>query len=335
MELPLAPPIRPMLAKLQDEMPVDDGWVYEPKWDGFRALVFRDGEDIHVASRDAKPLERYLPELVGPLKKTLPERCIVDGEVVVPGPQGLDFDALLMRIHPAASRVEMLSERIPSAYIAFDLLALGDRSLLEVPLEERRAALVTLAPIASTEVVPEPLEILVTPQTDDPDLARRWFEGLEAWGLDGLIAKRTGTPYSPGKRTMVKLKHKRTADCVVGGYRLNKTGDGVGSLLLGVYRGKTLHYVGHTSSFKAAERRSLLRQLQPLRADGGFGDGRTPGGPSRWTGGRDTAWVSLEPRLVCEVAYDHMQGDRLRHAATFIRWRDDKPPEECTFDQLV
>lgn len=335
MKLPVQPPIKPMLAKLDDEIPTGEEWVYEPKWDGFRAIVFRDGADIHIASRDTKPLERYIPELLDPLGRVLPSRCVVDGEIIIPGPQGLDFDALLLRIHPAASRVQMLSKEIPAAYVAFDLLALGDDSLMDEPLEARRELLASLAPEASTEVVPVPLDVLVTPQTADADLAREWFEGLEAWGLDGLIAKRLGTPYSPGKRTMVKVKHKRTADCVVGGYRLNKTKDGVGSLLLGVYREGTLHYVGHTSSFKAAERRSLLTQLSKLRSDAGFGQGRTPGGQSRWTGGKDTSWVSIEPILVCEVAYDHMQGDRFRHAATFLRWRDDKAPEECTDEQLL
>jgi ATP-dependent DNA ligase len=328
-----------MLAKLTDDIPDGEGWLYEPKWDGFRAVVFRDSDDLHVASRDKRPLERYFPELIEPLRRALPKRCVVDGEVVISGPEGLDFDSLLLRIHPAESRVRMLSETIPSTYVAFDLLALGDRDLTGAPAEERRAELEALLPIVSTERAPGPLEVLLTPQTTDIALARDWFEGLEALGLDGLIAKRTGSEYVPGKRTMLKIKHKRTADCVVGGYRLSKSGDGVGSLLLGVYdTSGVFHYVGHTSSFKAAERRELLAQMRKLEdgsPGGGFGDGRTPGGPRRWTGGRDVSWIRIAPVLVCEVAYDHMQGERFRHAATFLRWREDKPPEECTFDQLL
>lgn len=329
------PPIEPMLAKLQPDIPIGDGWIYEPKWDGFRAIVYRDRDEVHIGSRDRKPLERYFPEMIAPLKEALPKRCVLDGEIVIATPGGLDFDALQMRIHPAESRVRLLSQEIPATYIAFDLLAHNSSDLMEQPAQKRRAALETLLPEASTTTVPEPLKVLMTPQTDDVGLGREWFEGLEAWGLDGLIAKQRDSIYSPGKRTMIKIKHKRTADCVVGGYRLSKTKDGIGSLLLGAYdSGGIFHYVGHTSSFKAAERRELLAQLQELRNDTSFGNGRTPGGPSRWTGARDLSWTPIEQVLVCEVSYDHMQGDRFRHAATFIRWRTDKAPQDCTFEQL-
>jgi ATP-dependent DNA ligase len=335
MELVVMPPIEPMLAKLQPDIPIGDSWLYEPKWDGFRAIVYRDGDEVHIGSRDRKPLERYFPEMIAPLKEALPKRCVLDGEIVIATPEGLDFDALQMRIHPAESRVRMLSEEIPATYIAFDLLAHNSSDLMGRPAQKRRAALEELLPETSTTTVPEQLKVLMTPQTNDVGLGREWFEGLEAWGLDGLIAKQRDSIYSPGKRTMIKIKHKRTADCVVGGYRLNKTKDGIGSLLLGVYDNDGIfHYVGHTSSFKAAERRELLNRLQELRNDTSFGDGRTPGGPSRWTGARDLSWTPIEQVLVCEVSYDHMQGDRFRHAATFMRWRTDKAPHECTFDQL-
>lgn len=335
MHLPVMPPVAPMLAKLERSIPEGDEWVYEPKWDGFRAIVFRDGDSMHIASRDKRPLERYFPELLEPLAGALPPRCVVDGEIVIARPEGLDFGSLLMRIHPAESRVKMLAGEIPASYVAFDLLSLGDDDLMGASTVERRAALEQLLQPTPTDAAPAPLSVTITPQTSDPALATEWFEGLEALGLDGLIAKRRSEPYSPGKRTMAKIKHRRTADCVVGGYRLSKSGDGVGSLLLGVYDDDgVFHYVGHTSSFKADARKRLLAVLRDIESDGGFGDGRTPGGPSRWTGGKDTSWVALEPVLVCEVSYDFMQGARFRHAATFVRWRDDKAPEECTFDQL-
>jgi ATP-dependent DNA ligase len=337
MHLPVVPPVSPMLAKLKDAMPRGDGWLYEPKWDGFRAIVFRDGDEIALTSRDTRPIDRYFPELLDPLRAALPDRCVVDGEVVIAGDGGLDFDALLLRIHPAASRIKMLSETTPSSFVAFDLLALGDEPLTDRPLVERRARLETAldgAPAADPERL-RGREVFLTPQTADADEAERWFEAFEAKGLDGVIAKESHIVYSPGQRTMVKVKHKRTADCVVGGYRLSKAGDGVGSLLLGLYdRDGVLHYVGHTSSFKAAERRALLEELKPLEGEGGFGGGRTPGGPSRWTGSKETSWVPLEPSLVCEVAFDHMQGERFRHAATFLRWRAEKDPRDCDFVQL-
>jgi ATP-dependent DNA ligase len=326
-----------MLAKLKDAMPRGDGWLYEPKWDGFRAIAFRDGDDIALTSRDTRPIDRYFPELLDPLREALPGRCVVDGEVVISGDGGLDFDALQLRIHPAASRVTMLSETIPAAFVAFDLLALGDESLMGQPLVERRARLETAlagAPAADPARV-RGREVFLTPQTADADEAEMWFDAYEAMGLDGVIAKQSGIVYSPGQRTMVKIKHRRTADCVVGGYRLSKAGDGIGSLLLGLYDpGGVLHYVGHTSSFKAPERRALLVELRALEGGSSFVGGRAPGGQSRWTGAAEKTWVPLDPSLVCEVSFDHMQGERFRHAATFVRWRPEKKPEDCDFAQL-
>ncbi len=342
-----------MLAKLKDSIPDDHGWLYEPKWDGFRAIVFKDGGDVTVASRDTKPLNRYFPELVAALTEALPETCVLDGEVVVPGPHGLEFDSLLLRIHPAESRVKKLATEIPASFVAFDLLGDGG-DLRKEPLADRRGALERLLKDAvqlpggdassekgalEAEVAdalrPGPT-VALTPQTDDPALAAMWFEVFEGAGLDGIIAKRKDQAYLPGERSMVKVKHLRTAECVVGGYRLNKTGDGIGSLLLGLYdESGTLHYVGHTSSFKARERRALLEELHALEGGQSFGQGRTPGGPSRWTGGKNVSWVALKPERVCEVSYDHLQGDRFRHAATFKRWRPDKLPQECLFDQIV
>ncbi len=337
MRLPVVPPVSPMLAKLREAMPRGDGWLYEPKWDGFRAIVFRDGDEVAVTSRDTRPIDRYFPELLDPLRAALPDRCVVDGEIVVAGEDGLDFDALLLRIHPAASRIKMLAETVPSSFVAFDLLALGDESFMGAPLHERRARLeAALAGAPGAEPARmHGREITLTPQTADPDEAAVWFDAFEAMGLDGVIAKESHIVYSPGARTMVKVKHKRTADCVVGGYRLSKAGDGVGSLLLGLYDPDgVLHYVGHTSSFKAAERRRLLEELRPLEGGTSFGGGRSPGGPSRWAAAADKTWVPLEPSLVCEVSFDHMQGERFRHAATFVRWRPEKKPEDCDFVQL-
>lgn len=329
------PPVRPMLAKLQYEIP-HEGWVYEPKWDGFRAVVFRDGNEVHVASRDQKPLERYFPELLEPLRASLPKKCVIDGEVIVTGSGKLDFGALLQRIHPAASRIQLLAEQTPASFVAFDIVAMGRSDLRARPLEERRARLVS----ALGEEIAMPklrcgTEMRVTPQSDSAKQAQKWLETLEPIGLDGIIAKARGTPYVEGERVMIKVKQRRTADCVVGGYRLSKTKDGVGSLLLGLYDDTgVLHFVGHTSSFKAAERRAILKDLRPLEGGKSFGRGRTPGGPSRWNAGRELDWMPLKPKLVCEVAYDKMQGDRFRHGATFVRWRDDKAPKECTIDQV-
>ncbi len=334
-----------MLAKLQPDIPEGEGWLYEPKWDGFRALVFRDGDKTTLISRDQRPFERYFPELISCLEEALPQSCVVDGEIVIAGKESLDFGALLLRIHPAASRVQLLANESPSSFVAFDLLALDIADLRETPLTDRRARLAqaleggALPARASRQDVMQALrpapKVVLTPHTDDPREARRWFEIYEGAGLDGVIAKRHNLLYLPGKREMVKVKHKRTADCVIGGYRLSKSGDGIGSLLLGLYdEAGSLHYVGHTSSFKAAERRQILAELKSLEGGSSFGQGRTPGGPSRWTGKRDVSWVPLAPELVCEVSFDHMQGDRFRHAATFLRWRSDKKPKECTFEQI-
>ncbi|MDP9066733.1 MAG: ATP-dependent DNA ligase [Actinomycetota bacterium] len=353
MTLPFQPPLAPMLAKLKESMPSDEGWLYEPKWDGFRAIVFRDAGEVTIISRDMKPLNRYFPELVSALSAELRENCVIDGEVVIPGSYGLDFEALLLRIHPAESRVKKLAAESPSSFVAFDLLARGSRDLRDEALEDRRKELedalggavhlprgtTSSGPELETAVIESLAEgpkLALTPQTDDRRLAEVWFEVFEGAGLDGIIAKKNDQRYLPGERAMVKLKHQRTADCVIGGYRLNKTKDGVGSLLLGLYDdSQTLHYVGHTSSFKAPERRALLQELGALEGGTSFGGGRTPGGPSRWTGAQGASWVALEPALVCEVAYDHLQGDRFRHATTFKRWRPEKPPLECTFEQIL
>ena len=327
MALPFSPPLDPALAKAQPEIPRQGSWLYEPKWDGFRAIVFRDGESLHIASRNALPLERYFPELIDPLRAALPQQCVVDGEVVMPTPRGLDFEGLQMRIHPAASRVKMLSEQSPASVVLFDLLALGADDLRTAPLSERRRRLLEAVTVNDS--------VGITPQTADPAEAESWFMQYEGAGLDGVVAKDPADRYRSGERRWVKVKHLRTVDCVVGGYRSAVRGNGIGSLLLGLYGDDgSLHLVGHTSSFNAAERREIFERLQPLVGGDSFGHGRAPGGPSRWA--RDTAanWTAVQPSLVCEVSFDHMQGERFRHAATFRRWRPDKPPTECTFEQL-
>jgi ATP-dependent DNA ligase len=337
MDLPVSPPTSPMLAKLEPDIPRGEGWRYEPKLDGFRAIVYRDGTELYVESRDARPLLRYFPELEPALKAVLPKRCVVDGEIVLSHDGRLEFDLLQLRLHPAKSRVDRLAAETPTSFIAFDLLALGADSLLRAPLSERRSKLERgLRKAEALDGVPASgsTHILIAPQTEDPEEALRWFTELERVGHDGIIAKRSDGPYTPGKRTMVKVKHRRTADCVVGGYRLSKDGQGIGSLLLGVYDDEgNLHYLGHTSSFNAAERRALLKQLRPMEIERAFEGGRTPGGPSRWTQ-KEAEWISVRPELVCEVAYDYLQGNRFRHASTFLRWREDKRPEDCRFDQL-
>lgn len=330
MNLPFEPPLAPMLAKLQREVPRGEGWLYEPKWDGFRAIVFFDENEVYIGSRDEKPLNRYFPELVELFEKEFPRRCIVDGEIVVRREKGLSFDSLQLRIHPAASRVKMLSEEIPASFIAFDLLADANEDLRETPFIERRRRLKELLGDA------DGTRVTVTPQTDSADEAEGWLDSYEEAGFEGVVAKKEEVTYKPGARPMVKVKVQRTADCVVGGYRLSKKGDGVGSLLLGLYNDDgTLQYVGHTSSFKAKERRDLLEQLRQIEGEGGFGRGRTPGGPSRWAASRDQSWVAIRPELVCEVSFDRFEGDRFRHAATFLRWRTDKPPKECSLDQVA
>ncbi|HZM73436.1 MAG TPA: ATP-dependent DNA ligase [Candidatus Polarisedimenticolia bacterium] len=348
MRLPFEPPLEPMLAKAADGLPEGDGWLFEPKWDGFRALVFRDGDEVYTQSRDLKPLDRYFPELAEPLKAALPDRCILDGEIVIASDGALQFEALLLRIHPAESRVRMLAEQSPASFVAWDLLALDDEDLRATPQGERRKR---LEAVLSN---PEP-PVHLTPATTDRDLAADWFDRFEGAGLDGVVAKRLDAPYMPGKRAMLKIKHQRTADCVVAGFRWHKNGPGthVGSLLLGLYddEGK-LNHVGVTSSFSWERRASILKELEPLRTNAieghpwrewadwaGYGDAdasgqRLPGATSRWNRGKDLSWEPLRTELVCEVAFDHLQGSRFRHASTFVRWRPDKPPEACRYDQL-
>jgi ATP-dependent DNA ligase len=333
LNLPFQPPLPHMLAKAADQIPTGEGWLYEPKWDGFRALVFYDGASIYLQSRDLKPLGRYFPELEASLPDVLPGPIVLDGEIVIARDEALDFDALQMRIHPAESRVRMLAQQTPASFVAFDLLALGGDDLRKARFGERRAALENaLAAVAAP--------VYLTPATRDPAIAQDWFERFEGAGLDGVVAKRLDEPYKPGQRAMIKIKHLRTVDCVVGGFRWNRGEEGrsVGSLLLGLYDDNgVFHHVGHTSSFKAQEKRDLVTFLQPYVSGDegdGFGKGRTPGEPSRWTGDRDMTWVRLRPELVCEVTFDYLQGNRFRHAATFRRWRYDKPPRDCGFDQI-
>jgi ATP-dependent DNA ligase len=348
MPFPIEPPIEPMLARPTAALPAGPGWLYEPKWDGFRALVFRDGADLHVQSRDLKPLNRYFPELEAPLRAVggPDARFVLDGEIVIARDGGLDFDALLLRIHPAASRVAMLAEESPAAYVAFDCLADDDADLRNAPLATRREHLVRLLSAA-------PSAVLLTPSTADPSVAREWFEVFEGAGLDGVIAKRAELRYVPGKREMAKIKHQRTADCVVAGFRWHKQGPGtlVGSLLLGLWNDEGhLQHVGVTSSFSNAARAELVGFLAPYREhalDGhpwrqwreweeqAAAEGRRlPGATSRWNRGKDLSWEPLRPELVVEVAYDHLQGDRFRHATTFVRWRSDRAPGDCRYDQL-
>ncbi|HVE93046.1 MAG TPA: ATP-dependent DNA ligase [Actinomycetota bacterium] len=340
MALPVEPPVRPMLAKLQTSLPDAEGWLYEPKWDGFRAIVFRDGNSVRMVSRDQRDLNRYFPELEPVMRAALPDRCVVDGEIFVVEDGHLDFDALGQRIHPAESRVRMLAGKSPAGFIAFDLLALDDADLRTRPASDRRIALEHLLPAArepaDADGVPTPLEAVLTPQTQEASRTTLWLGGIAESGIEGVIAKRADQPYLEGDRAMIKVKIRRTVDCVVGGYRLSKAGDGVGSLLLGLYSGGALHYVGHTSSFKAAERRELLERLRPLEGEGAFGRGRSPGGPSRWNrGAAEAPWVGLRPELVCEVSYDRFEHERIRHAATFLRWRPERRPEDCTVEQTA
>jgi ATP-dependent DNA ligase len=346
--LPFQPPIEPMLAKAADTLPTGDGWLFEPKWDGFRALVFRDGDEIYTQSRDLKPLDRYFPELADPLRVALPDRCVLDGELVIARDGTLDFEALLLRIHPAASRVRMLAAESPASFVAWDLLALGDEDLRSVPQGERRARLeVALAGVEAP--------VHLTPATRDRATAADWFDRFEGAGLDGVVAKRLDAPYQPGKRAMLKIKHQRTADCVVAGFRWHKNGPGthIGSLLLGLFDDDdTLHHVGITSSFTWERRESLAKELAPLRegalddhpwrewaewASAGDTDAsgqRLPGATSRWNRAKDLSWEPLRAERVAEVAYDHLQGSRFRHATTFKRWRPDKPTDACRYDQL-
>ncbi|MGH2765373.1 MAG: ATP-dependent DNA ligase [Actinomycetota bacterium] len=340
MTLPVTPPLEPMLAKLEPEIPRGDGWRYEPKWDGFRAIVFRDGKDMTIGSRGRKTLERYFPELVAALLEALPHRCVVDGEIVVAGDGTLDFEVLQQRIHPADSRVRRLAKETPSSYIAFDLLAEGSKDLRKEPLAkrwDRLARIIEPRPTARTmkAILAHRTAVVLTPQTEDPDEATRWFDDLEDSGLDGVIAKRYDLTYQPGKRAMVIVKHARTIECVVGGYRIHKSGNGVGSLLLGLYdEDGALHNVGACGAFSMKARLELLEKLRPLEGGEGFPGGTILGGPSRWRQ-QEKDWIPLEPSLVCEVAYDHFQGGRrFRHLAQFLRWRPDRNPKDCTFAQV-
>jgi ATP-dependent DNA ligase len=330
-----------MLSKPLTSVPEGDGWLYEPKWDGFRALVFKDGDDVYIQSRELKPIARYFPELVEALKEKLPQSCVLDGEVVIANDGALDFEALLLRIHPAKSRIDLLAKESPSSFVAWDLLALGGNDLRDKPLEERRALL-------EKTIKTEP-PLYLTPITRDVNLAREWFTRFEGAGLDGVISKRADQKYVPGQRVMVKTKHVRTADCVVAGFRWFKGGKGslVGSLLLGLYDDdNVLHHVGVSASFTKQKRAELLEKLNPYRenarenhpwaewADWETMDKRMPGATSRWNRGKDLSWEPLRLELVVEVKYDHLQGDRFRHATHFVRWRPDKQPSACRYDQL-
>ncbi len=343
MHLPLEPPVPPMLARPASELPPGEHWLFEPKWDGFRCIVFRDGDEIELASRNGRPLNRYFPELVGALKERLPPRIVTDGEIVIDRDGTLDFEALLLRIHPAASRVDMLARTLPASFVAFDVLAVGDEDLTHRPQEERRARLLE----ALTPALPP---LYLTPATTDRRQAQEWFDRFEGAGLDGVVAKALDQPYVCGRREMVKVKHQRTADCVVGGFRQHKSGDGIGSLLLGLYdeRGR-LQHVGVATGLSGERRRELARELKGLSDDAGAGhpwcapengdgvDGderRVPGGPSRWTGTRDLSWEPVRIERVVEVAYDHLQGRRFRHATRFLRWRPDREPASCTYEQI-
>ena len=335
------PPVEPMLAKLAETLPEGGPFLYEPKWDGFRAIVFKGRGDVYIQSRDLRPLDRYFPELHDLFLHKLPDGCVVDGEIVIASPRGLDFDALQMRLHPAASRAAKLARETPAAFVGFDLLAMDGQDVRCDPQLERRAKLEALLAQAET-----PLHL--TPVTRDRGLAQEWLDRFEGAGLDGVIAKPIDGQYEPGKRAMLKVKHARTADCAVAGFRWHKSGpDAVGSLLLGLYDAKgRLQHVGVTSAFTMARRRELATELAPLRehaldnhpwrewaiANGEFG--RMPGGQSRWSAGKDLSWEPLRVERVCEVKYDHLQGSRFRHGAVFLRWRPDKRPDDCRYDQL-
>jgi len=338
---PIAPPIEPMLAKAADALPRLDGARYEPKWDGFRAIVFRGAGEVYIQSRDLKPLDRYFPELHEALLRDLPDGCVLDGEIVIATPRGLDFDALQMRLHPAESRVRKLAASSPASFVAFDLLAVEGEDLRASRFDERRIALERLAAHFGHS-------LHLTPLTSDHATALDWLARFEGAGLDGVMVKAADAAYAPGKRVMVKVKHSRTADCVVAGFRWHKQGLGtlVGSLLLGLYDDAgTLQHVGVTSAFTMARREALARELEPLRAGALEGHpwrawaaadvgSRMPGAQSRWSGGKDMSWEPLRLERVCEVTYDHLQGDRFRHATIFQRWRPDKAPEACRYDQL-
>ncbi|HEU5033637.1 MAG TPA: ATP-dependent DNA ligase [Mycobacteriales bacterium] len=337
MRLPVLPPVKPMLAKAVKEMPrpgdVPGGVLYEPKWDGFRCIVFRDGDDVELGSRNERPLTRYFPDVVAAVKAALPARCVVDGEIVISRNGRLDFESLQLRLHPAESRVRKLAAETPAEFVAFDLLALGDDSLTDRPFADRRHLLEQhLSPTAAVHL---------TPATDDPDTAARWFTDFEGAGLDGLVVKPLTLTYRPDERVMFKVKHERTADCVVAGFRFHKSGPVVGSLLLGLYdEEQQLRHVGVAASFSMARRKELLDELAPYQQDAADGHPWLsspwgPGGaPSRWNAGKDMSFEPLRPELVVEVAYDYMEGARFRHTAQFRRWRPDRDPKTCTYAQL-
>jgi ATP-dependent DNA ligase len=339
--LTVPPPVEPMLAKIAEELPEGGNFLFEPKWDGFRAIVFRGEDDVFIQSRDLRPLDRYFPELHEVFLEQLPIGAVVDGEIVMPTPRGLNFGGLQMRLHPAASRVAKLAKAAPAAFVAFDLLAVDGKSLLDLPQQERRAHLEKLF-----KKIRRPLYL--TPMTRDRELAVDWLQRFEGAGLDGVIAKPALATYQPGKRAMFKIKHVRSADCVVAGFRWHKTGkEAVGSLLLGLYDdGGILQHVGVTSAFTMAMRKQLVKELAPLRnnaltrhpwrkwAEAEAESGRMPGGQSRWSAGKDLSWEPLKVERVCEVKYDHMEGDRFRHPPVFLRWRPDKKPKDCRYDQL-
>ncbi|MFD7087600.1 ATP-dependent DNA ligase [Streptomyces sp. NPDC056652] len=339
MDLPVMPPVKPMLAKSVARIP--PGMQYEAKWDGFRAIVHRDGDEVVIGSRTGKPLTRYFPELVTALRAELPGRCVVDGEIVIVHEDRLDFDRLTERIHPAKSRVDLLAERTPASFVIFDVLALGDTSLLAIAQARRREALE-----AAFAALHPP--VYLAPATSDIEVAREWFERYEGAGLDGVIAKPLDLPYRPDTRSMYKIKHERTADVVVAGYRHHKSGPVVGSLLLGLYDpAGALQHVGVCAAFPMKRRAELVEELAPLRMESAEGhpwaawaeesaheSARLPGAPSRWSGTKDLSWLPLRPERVCEVAYDHMEGDRFRHTAQFRRWRPDRTPASCTYAQL-
>jgi len=346
MQLPVNPPVLPMLANRVGALPPGEGWIFEPKWDGFRTLIFRDGDELFIQSRDEKPLDRYFPELIDPLKAQLPQRCVLDGEIVIARDGSLDFESLQLRLHPAASRVKLLAGQIPASIVFFDVLCEGDRNLCAAPFRERRAALEKLG-----ATLTPPLH--VTPATRDRDIAEDWFRRFEGAGLDGVIAKAGTGTYEPNKRVMLKVKHERECDCVVAGFRWHKNGTGtaLGSLLLGLYDDDgSLEHVGVCASFTAAKRRELVDFLAPYRdhaldghpwrawAESQSEDETTvhrrPGAISRWSQGKDLSWEPVRPELVVEVAYDHASEGRFRHGATLVRWRPDKAPRQCTLDQL-